>query len=237
MKNLLLTLLLLATSHASAKEHRFTSGPGRTDLVELYTSEGCSSCPPADRKMAASVDNKQVWIDFVPIAFHVDYWNYIGWIDPFSSPAFSARQRAYSREWKASRIFTPCFVVNGEVDSNPWKKKSTDAPGILKVHLNDKQAVVTFAPAQPASQQWTAWVAPLSGAESVAVKSGENRGKTLKHNVVALGLEHQKMTPTNGTYSAELTLPKNPKTKAIAVWVTSGTSQKPVQATGGWLNE
>ena len=237
MKTILFALLLLGISYASAKEQLFTSGPGRTDLIELYTSEGCSSCPPADRRMATSKIHEGLWRDFVPIAFHVDYWNYIGWTDPFSSPAFSARQRAYSSEWKARRIFTPCFVVNGTVDSRPWKKSGKETSGILKLRLNGQQAVVTFAPSQSSTQHWTAWVAPLSGAEFIAVNAGENRGKTLAHNFVALGLEHQEMTLTNGLYSAELSLPKKTKTKAIAVWVTNGKSLKPEQATGGWVNQ
>jgi hypothetical protein len=80
-------------------------------LIELFTSEGCSSCPPADRlleKLAAE-NNDKVYV----LSFHVDYWNYIGWKDPFSQARFSQRQRNYARQFSLESIYTPQMVVNG----------------------------------------------------------------------------------------------------------------------------
>jgi len=90
-----------------------TSADSKTAVVELYTSEGCSSCPPADeylRKLGASIA-----ADFnaVPLAFHVDYWNYLGWPDPYSKPAFTARQRQAAANNRRRSIYTPAFFVDG----------------------------------------------------------------------------------------------------------------------------
>lgn len=87
---------------------------GPMALVELFTSQGCSSCPPADEnlaELAARADEGGERI--FPLSFHVDYWNYLGWSDPFSSAEYSERQRAYSRAWNARRVYTPQMVVNG----------------------------------------------------------------------------------------------------------------------------
>src|SRR6185295_6297026 len=78
-------------------------------VVELFTSQGCSSCPPADRLLSTLRSDPRV----VPLAFHVDYWNYIGWTDPFSSARWSQRQQAYARAFASNRIYTPQLVVNG----------------------------------------------------------------------------------------------------------------------------
>src|SRR5882757_1213593 len=95
---LLLLLALLAAPLAAAPRH-FTSGEGRTHLLELYTSEGCSSCPPAEAWLGDLRDAPGLWRDFVPVAFHVIYWDNLGWRDRFASKEYTARQYAYSAAW------------------------------------------------------------------------------------------------------------------------------------------
>src|SRR6187401_409142 len=90
-----------------------TSGSTRASLLELYTSEGCSSCPPAEAWLSSLAASDQLWKDVVPVAFHVDYWDYLGWVDVFAKPEYSERQRDYSVAWKADRVYTPGFVLNG----------------------------------------------------------------------------------------------------------------------------
>jgi hypothetical protein len=87
-------------------------------LLELYSSEGCSSCPPADQWLAALRSHAGLWKTFTPIEFHVDYWNRLGWIDRFSLNAFTARQQAYSIEWQTPSVYTPGFVLGG----TEWKQ-------------------------------------------------------------------------------------------------------------------
>jgi len=82
-------------------------------VIELYTSEGCSSCPPADRWLAALASQPQLWARYVPLAFHVDYWDALGWPDRFASRRHTARQRAYARNGRLSQVYTPAFVVGG----------------------------------------------------------------------------------------------------------------------------
>jgi len=225
--------VLLAVS-VNCPAHEFTSGPDRTDLIELFTSEGCSSCPPADRKLGALAGNKGLWKEFVPVAFHVDYWNYLGWIDPYSSPAYSARQRRYTDEWNAGSSYTPCFVVNGVATRNPGSTGGSDRSGILKAVLKDDQATITFTP-ENGRGSYIAWIAPLSGRLSSSVTAGENRFRELNHIFVALGLVSSKMESNDRIYSATMTLPSDDRTEAIAVWVSNGISLTPLQATGGWL--
>jgi hypothetical protein len=82
-------------------------------LVELFTSQGCSSCPPADRLLTELGSDRRLANRVLPLAYHVDYWNHIGWTDPFSAEAWSVRQRSYAAAWKSRRIYTPQLVVDG----------------------------------------------------------------------------------------------------------------------------
>ncbi len=230
---LILTIALLATA-TTGHAREFTSGPERVNLIELFTSEGCSSCPPADKKMNALADSQGLWKEFVPVAFHVDYWNYLGWPDPYSSADFSNRQRRYVKEWHARTSYTPCFVVNGAPARKPKSTGHIDQTGTLKAVLKDGTASITFSPVK-ANGEYIAWIAPLSGKRNTAVKAGENRGRTLEHCFIALGLENGKMNKSGSTYYATLTIPPSDHTKAIAVWVSRKNSLTPLQATGGWL--
>src|SRR5690348_11228611 len=82
-------------------------------VVELFTSQGCSSCPPADRLLSKLGEDPRFAGKVLPLSFHVDYWNSIGWQDPFSSARWSARQNDYARAFRSDRIYTPQTVVNG----------------------------------------------------------------------------------------------------------------------------
>jgi hypothetical protein len=84
---------------AFAETSTFQSGESATTLIELFTSEGCSSCPPADKWLSKFRSNPDLWSRVVPVAFHVDYWNNLGWMDRFSRPEFTERQRGYGAAW------------------------------------------------------------------------------------------------------------------------------------------
>src|SRR5215217_5623425 len=102
-----LTLVLNLALSGSASAEPLHIAPKA--VVELFTSQGCSSCPPADALLTALADRE----DVVALAYHVDYWDYVGWKDTFAQEAYSDRQRAYAKSWGSSRIYTPQIVVNG----------------------------------------------------------------------------------------------------------------------------
>ncbi|MER2582862.1 MAG: DUF1223 domain-containing protein, partial [Candidatus Competibacter sp.] len=104
------SLLFSAPAAASC---RAQSGPGQAALVELYTSEGCSSCPPADRWLADLAAEPSLKGKVVPLALHVDYWDDLGWRDRFAQPDFSARQRALTAAQGSKTVFTPQVMING----------------------------------------------------------------------------------------------------------------------------
>jgi hypothetical protein len=116
-KTLALAILMMWLSAAgyifTAETTTFESGETQTSLIELFTSEGCSSCPPAEKWLSAFNSNPDLWKKVVPVAFHVDYWNHLGWCDRFSKPEFTLRQQQYAAGWGGDSVYTPGFVVNG----------------------------------------------------------------------------------------------------------------------------
>src|SRR5262245_35977291 len=100
------------------------SGPGTAALVELYTSEGCSSCPPADRWLA-TLGQRYAPGSVVPLALHVDYWDYIGWKDPYAKREFSLRQRKLSQLQRMALVYTPQVVLQGR-DFRRWGTRQFD---------------------------------------------------------------------------------------------------------------
>lgn len=174
---------------------------GRTVLVELFTSEGCSSCPPADRVLADLVGDEA--IDVAAIAFHVDYWNYLGWSDRFSSERWSERQRKYADAFSTSRIYTPQLLFDGRdlhVGAQRQRVRQAidhsrrDAPARtleLTAQRMPRSVAVSVdigkaTSANPATQ--SLMVALVVDALSTDVKRGENAGRTLEHVAVALDL-------------------------------------------------
>ena len=102
-----------ATSFASEPQ-TFESGDTQSSLIELFTSEGCSSCPPAEKWLSALKSSPDLWKKTVPVAFHVDYWDHLGWRDRFAKPEFTSRQQRYAAAWGGDSVYTPGFVVNGK---------------------------------------------------------------------------------------------------------------------------
>src|SRR5271154_4074347 len=128
--------VIVATGNAFAEPHDFQSSAEQVTFLELYTSEGCSSCPPAEAWLSRIKDSPELWKSVVPVAFHVDYWDYLGWHDPWAEKAFSDRQRAYAAAWGSGQIYTPCFARNGR-EWQDWSGSddpsghSTAKPGVL----------------------------------------------------------------------------------------------------------
>lgn len=239
--------LLLLTLTSLHRAEGFTpmvlqSGETQIPLLELYTSEGCSSCPPAETWFSNLKENPGLWKKFVPVAFHVDYWDYLGWMDPYASADYSVRQRSYAKAWHTGSIYTPEFILNG----TEWKPDSFEIPtsaqtaGSLNATLSDSGTMeIRFKPANRFAYAYVAEVALLGCGLSSSVTRGENAGRTLHHDFVASALLKSKLTPDGeGIYKASLTLPSHTSTPstAIAIWVRDEQSLIPIQAVGGWLH-
>jgi hypothetical protein len=236
---------LLGVCSASAEPLRFSSGPNRVALIELYTSEGCSSCPPADRWLGALAEKPGLWRDFVPVEFHVNYWDNLGWKDRLSTAAFTAREYAYSSAWGSPNVYTPCFVRNGA----EWRpllggtSPATESSGALSVDVGDDgNCRVEFLPGPGASRdEYEVHVAILGGGITSKVTAGENGGRMLTHEFVVLGLAQQRLSPAvaGAAVDAVVPIPKpivgDSKRRALAAWVVRRGDLTPIQATGGWL--
>src|SRR5450432_272324 len=106
-------LLVGSMQVCRAGERKFQSDGAQATLVELFTSEGCSSCPPAEASLSRLKDDPSLWKSIVPVAWHVDYWNSLSWRDRFSSARYTERQRGYATKRGSNSIYTPAFAVNG----------------------------------------------------------------------------------------------------------------------------
>jgi len=243
VRNFSLTVYSLLMSASLFAADIFESGQGRVSVLELYTSEGCSSCPPADRWLSELKEDKRLWKQLIPVAFHVDYWNYIGWPDPFSSASYSDRQRRYARGKGLSTVYTPGFLLNGQ----EWRSyfglrhlsldSGTDA-GNLTVNVDQESVHATYTPAGRSINKPVLNIVILGFDLVSKVESGENRGKQLKHDFTVLGFSTMPMSVEDGVYAISAKLPvvsiAAPQT-GLAVWVSEQGDQTPIQATGGWL--
>jgi len=236
--------LALGLAVTPAQTETLTSGPARVDLLELYTSEGCSSCPRADEWLNGLTELPGLWKDVVPVAFHVDYWDYLGWPDPFAAGRFSQRQRDYAAMWENGRVYTPGFVLSGK-EWRGWMERakfdsgSNGEVGVLRVNVHGEMAEITFDSSLDLPDGVVANVAVLGFGLEQYVKRGENTGRTLAHEFVVLGFDEEKLKQKDGTYRAvaKLRAMKDPAAKryALAVWVSRPGQLNPIQATGGWI--
>lgn len=160
-------------------------------VVELFTSQGCSSCPPADDYFHKELASRS---DVIALAFHVDYWDYIGWKDIHADPAYTQRQHSYARASGHRSVYTPQMIVNGKehvVGTHPNKVE-----GLIKSHQKGRSSVdlsvvregnqlrINATAAQPAPFQ--VHVIRYKQAEKVAIKRGENAGRVLTYaNIVS----------------------------------------------------
>jgi hypothetical protein len=229
-------LLVLLAAPLPAAPLQLDSGARQVTLLELFTSQGCSSCPPAERWLNGLVDDDDLWTEVVPVAFHVDYWDYLGWQDPYAATAYDERQRDYARAGRASTVYTPGFFSNGR-DWRGWTfglapRRSDRQPGRLIAAIEAGRIKAAF-PA--AGEPRELHVALLGFGIETAVVRGENRGRMLPQEFVVLAYA----VHISGTGQWQVELPEvepgQEKRHAIALWVTTPGNPAPLQATGGWL--
>ncbi|MGI9311292.1 MAG: DUF1223 domain-containing protein, partial [bacterium] len=169
----------------------------RVPLVELYTSEGCSSCPPADRwlsRLGAALGDE---LAAVPLAFHVDYWNYLGWSDPYAQASFTKRQRAAAANNRQHTIYTPAFLVDGRGARRGDDMLRTIRGANAQAAQADIGARITRRGAdriaaqikvevdsRAAHRRARAYIAVYESGITREIGGGENRGRTLRHDFV-----------------------------------------------------
>jgi len=195
-------------------------------VVELFTSEGCSSCPPADMNLQRLAKlGMTTHRNLIPLSFHVDYWNDLGWTDPLSQAAFSERQREYATAMQKRNVYTPQMIVNGQVEFVGSDQKVTDKAIALALKTPVKHLVDLSIPAAEAGQNpqlryHIETVNPVTDADSdyvlnvaivfdivtIDVPRGENGGKQLSHSWVVKSLEILPLKGQDGVLEIETKL-------------------------------
>lgn len=187
-----------------------------TVLIELFTSQGCSSCPPADRLLTRLAADPRYAGRVVPLAFHVDYWNHLGWQDPFSSADWSHRQNQYAAAFRSRRIYTPQLVTNGRGDVVGSQEREVRA-AIEKELAREPASRLALRVDPPAGgmvrvtvsaqlarsvgrESLEAWVALYQDRLSTPVRAGENGRSTLRNDRVVREL--RKVFALNGQAGA-----------------------------------
>ncbi len=169
-------------------------------VVELFTSQGCSSCPPADKVLETYAEQP----DIVALTFPVDYWDYLGWKDTFASAVHTKRQRAYALARRDGAVYTPQAVINGgphlvgfdksEIDKVIAKAASGQSGQLkipVRISIRDEQHLIVEADAAPAgfdASEITVWVVAVQKRGTVKIKRGENHGKTLTYCNIVRGM-------------------------------------------------
>lgn len=159
-------------------------------VLELFTSQGCSSCPNADALLEELGQRPEV----ITLAYHVDYWDYIGWPDTFGSRDHSDRQRDYAAAWGSSRIFTPQLIVNGREGVVASRKNEVEgalggAALELPVRLNatDDEMLEVSIPPSAGLGEAVIWLVSYLDRADVAIDQGENKGKTIAYTQIVTG--------------------------------------------------
>jgi hypothetical protein len=204
-------------------------------VLELFTSQGCSSCPPADRLVGQLVNDPSLIALSVPI----DYWDYLGWRDTLANPAHSARQRAYARVRGDGQVYTPQIVVNGAADAlgsdqgsieraitqTDHKSGVMSLPVLLSVGDGALNVKLSSTGTQISGE---VWLCSLTKAVPVVIGRGENRGRTITyHNVVRRWLKLGNLTGEQSSWSVPLAQIRAEGVDAAAVMVQEGSRDKP----------
>jgi hypothetical protein len=210
MRALLLTLLASCTTATVTAAAADPVHGGAPVVIELFTSQGCSSCPPADQLLAnlahAGQSNGRA---IAPLAFHVDYWNDLGWADPYSLPAWTERQQQYARALADDRVYTPELIVGGakgvvgsDTAAVTEAIQRADRPAKLIAAALWRNDVVTISATAPADAE--VWVAVWEDGTPTRVTRGENAGETLGGEHVVRKLERVASAGQRGSVAVKL---------------------------------
>jgi len=229
LKSALIALTILGLgAPARAAQCTAESAAGTAALVELYTSEGCDSCPAADRWLSSLGGRRYAPDRVVPIALHVDYWDYIGWKDPYARHEFSARQRMLARQRRARLVYTPQVLVQGR--DFAWRSRDFEGE-VARINAQPARAKIALRLAAPHDDAFEVEASVelldrsqtggaalyLAAYESKLVShvaAGENRGKTLAHDYVVHQWRGPYALADSGRIVEDLSLPLLPNTVA-----------------------
>lgn len=214
-------------------------------VVELFTSEGCSSCPPADKLLGKIVDSAQKTdVRIFALAFHVDYWDYLGWKDAYSSAAFSQRQKEYASAFRSNRIYTPQMIVNGEhefVGSSQRKAEKYVQQALkqsAKVNLSIEAKV---SEARKVTIRYQADTIPSNSIINFAlvernivrdIKRGENHGRTLRHDNVVRSFQKSALSTKKGKALLEIPEDGVIENSSVIVYVQNRKNMQVMGAEG-----
>ena len=226
----LLAVSCIGKGNSASAQKQAWAAP-RLVIVELFTSEGCSSCPPADALLKKLSEQQPVeGVQVVALEEHVDYWNHLGWTDPYSSSEYSKRQTDYAQVFGNDGVYTPQMVVDGQkelVGSHSSEARETiqkaanlskaeialttsansslDKP-VLEIQIKNSSEFSTHDAAE-------LWVAVTEKDLQTDVKAGENSGETLKHAAVVRSLRKVDTLKDSANYNRQIELPVDRKWK------------------------
>ncbi|AUH33928.1 DUF1223 domain-containing protein [Paracoccus tegillarcae] len=179
---------------AAAPTIALSNMPGAPVVVELFTSQGCNSCPPADAMLADLAQDP----DVLPLSFHVDYWDYLGWKDAFASPEFTRRQQGYARSVGERAVYTPQIIVGGQdtapsiqpVELMGMIDAHRTSPALVSVtdHIEGDRQVVELTPLSDLGGSVAVILVRFAPSRTVEVKAGENSGRSITYLNVVLDM-------------------------------------------------
>ncbi len=232
---------LLALPAYAAEKIVVNSGTTQTAVVELYTSEGCSSCPRADRWLSSLIEAPKDELDVLALSFHVDYWDYLGWKDRFSSPAYTSRQRNLGANNSQRTIYTPEFFVNGmeargtnRILEKIQQSNEQKSPLMLKLSVSkvdnslliDLQSPGRLDTIGQLHHRYIVYENNLS----TDVKRGENSGETLRHEQVVRYLSSARNLQTSNQHRIDIDPEWQSENIGVAVLVTTPGDTRYLQA-------
>ena len=205
-------------------------------VIELFTSQGCSSCPEADKLLGEITKDSSV----IAVSLPIDYWDYLGWKDTLADPKFTARQKAYSKIRGDRQVYTPQVVVNGKVHAlgsdrasiEKAIRDSTGKTGVMPVpvKISVAQGRITVSLPESSSASGTAevWICSIAKQIPVAIGRGENRGKDITyHNVVRNWLKVGDWNGKPATWTVPIENLNNEGVDGAIVYVQEGNRDKP----------
>lgn len=210
-----------------------SSGPERVSLLELYTSEGCSSCPPAEAWLAESRTHPERWQQVIPLVYHVHYWDYLGWRDRWSRSEFSERQYRLSERNGSSVVYTPEFFRNG-TEWTAWRRDESvrslndESTGHLVVSGETTESALALTwiwKPSTSSARPVRFLAAVVGPEQISpIDRGENAGRVLKHDRTVVQLFSA--AGPNGT--GRIARPSD--ARSLVVWIEEESTSRVLQA-------